>query len=80
MNTQATENKRNQDISTSVSGVGDYDGSGKIGKNIKNLSTVIKFGKYKKLKLTKTKKSDFAEDISSKTDFLIFKVKKTFIY
>lgn len=61
----ANTSKKNQDTPNSISGRS-------IGRDIKNLSFVLKTTKSKKLKLIKSN--------SFKTDFLIFKVKKAFIY
>lgn len=83
----------NGSIGSFVSG-GTHDG--KISTNIKNLSTVTNLAKFKKSdlikskkrKLTKSKTSDlikakildFAKANFFRTDFLIFKAKKAFIY
>ncbi len=73
LSTQATENKKNQDVPSGDTGAGD---SG----NIKNLLTTTKSAKSKKPKLTITKKSDFAKANSFGTDFLTPEAKKTFIH
>ena len=77
LNTQATKNKRNQNI---LAGSGNTGGSSRVGKNIKNRSIVIKSAKSKKPKLIKIKKSDFVEANSSETDFFTSKAKKTFTH
>ncbi len=48
-------------------------------KSIQNLLTAAKSAKFKKPKLIKTKKLDFAKANSSGIDFLTSKAKKAFI-
>ena len=72
LSTQANENGKNQDVPNSIVGA-DSDG---ISRCIKNLSTITKSTRSKKSDLSKVK---FAK-VNSKTDFLTFKAKKTFIY
>ena len=57
----------------------------KVDENIKNLSTIKNFAKFKKSDLTKYKKFDlpkanFVKVNSSKTIFFTFETKKTFMY
>ncbi len=55
-----------------VSGGGRADGANSIDRDIKNLSSIVKSAK--------SIKPNFAKANSSKTDFLTFEAKKTFIY
>ncbi len=66
LSTQATENKKNQDVSANTSA------SDSVGSNrsIKNLSTTAKLAEFKKPNFAKT---------NSKTDFLTPEAKKAFI-
>ncbi len=79
---QTSRHKENQDA---IADAGSAS-NGKISRSIKNLSTVAKLAKSKKLKLTKPKKSDlikaqnFAKANSSRTDFLTSEAKKVFIH
>ena len=68
MSTQITENKRNQNISASTSGVDDRN----VDEDIKNVSSIVK--------LTKSKKPIFAKANFSRTDFLTTEAKKAFIH
>ena len=68
LSTQATENKRNQDISARASSVGGRN----IDGDIKNLSFIVK--------LAKSKKPIFAKTNFFGTDFLITGAKKAFIH
>ena len=73
LNTKISKNKKNQDKTNSVGGIGSSIG---VGDSNKNLSIVVK-----SKNLTKSKrKSDFAKANSFEIDFLIFRAKKTFIY
>lgn len=66
---EISENKKNQEVS--------YDtGGSSIGKDIKNLSTIVNPIKSKKSNLTKSKILDKV----TKTNFLIFRAKKVFTY
>lgn len=75
VSTQATKSKKNED---SLAGGGGVDRGGLDG-SIENLSTAIILAKFKRPKLTKTKKSDFAK-ANFGTDFLTPKAKKAFIH
>ncbi len=76
LSTQATKNEKNQDAPANT-------GGGRVGRNIKNLSTIANLAESKKSKLTKSKKSDLPKanfaKINSRTDFLTFEAKKAFI-
>ena len=71
LNTQASQNKKNQDVPNCAS---NSACEGEAGESIKHLSMATKLTKPK---LTKPKKLDFA---FSGADFLTFKAKKTFIH
>ena len=73
---QVTKNKKNQEVSCSTTGVGGC----RVNRSFENLSIAIKSAKFKKLKLTKPKKSDLIKANSSETDLLTFRAKKNFIY
>lgn len=66
LNTQATEIKKNQDISA---GVGSGFACGGVGRSIKNLSITAKLAKSKKPKLT-----------NLEIDFHTFEAKKNFTH
>ncbi len=76
----ANTSKKNQEVSNSTTRA---DSNG-VGKNIKNLSTVINLAKFKKSDLIKLKKLDLPKTNSTKvnfrTDFLTSRAKKAFIY
>ncbi len=69
-----------QDVPGGTGGASGTTDGGGVGGSIKNLSTVANSAKFKKSKLTKTKKSDLPRANSSGTDFLTFKAKKAFIH
>ncbi len=81
LSTETTEDKKKQDISTSSARVV----SSKVGKYIKNLSTIANLTRSKSLKLTKSKKLDllranFTKVNFSKTDFLTLEANKAFLH
>lgn len=57
LSTQAYENKKNHDA---VSGAG-RDGGDKVGRDIKNLSTIVRLAKSEKSNLAISKKSNLAK-------------------
>ncbi len=67
-NILANDSKKNQDA---LSGIGGNN----VGRNIENLSFIIKLAKSKKPNLTE----DFIKTNFFETDFLILKAKKVFI-
>ena len=69
LSTQATENKRNQDISAVISDAGTGDAGARISRSIKNLSTAAKLVKSKKPKMT-----------NFETNFFTLKAKKAFTH
>ena len=91
---ESQNNQTSQNLVTynSLVSAGDEIDSGDVGRRIKNLSTVAKSAKSKKLNLAKSKKSDleefknstlpndFVNAISTRTDFLTVQAKKTFIH
>ncbi len=85
LSTQADQNEKNYHTPDNI-GCASSVSSKKVGRSIKNLSTVAKSAKFKKPKLIKPKKSDliktqnFARANSFETDFLIFEAKKGFIH
>ncbi len=75
LGTQATENKKNQDVPSDTTRAD----SSEFDRSIKNLSTIVKLTKSKRLKLAN---SDLlkAKANSFGTDFLTLGAKKAFIY
>ena len=75
---QATKDKRDEAILVNS---GSSSSSGKVDRSIKNLSTIANLAQSKSGKLTKSKKLDLPNaKAHCATDFLLLKVKKTFIY
>ncbi len=72
--TQSTQ-AENHDAPGAAGGAGGGGGGG----SFENLSTAVKSAKFKKPKLTKSKKSDLAK-ANSGTDFLTPEAKKVFIH
>ena len=73
LSTQATENKKNQEV-LNITTKTKSDG---VGGSIKNLLTIINLAKSKKPKLIKSKKSDLSNvKANFGTDFLISRAKK----
>lgn len=72
LNSQANENKKNQDTLNDANGASDISN---VDNSNKNLSTTAKL-KY----LAKSKKSNFAKTNSFRTDFLILETKEAFIH
>lgn len=78
MSTKVTKDEGNKAISVNVDSITNNSASNRVGKNIKNLSTVANL--TKKSKFTKPKKWRFQNVIAnSKMDFLIFSAKEIFI-
>ncbi len=78
--TLVNTHKKDQDIPSDTTRVE----GGRIGRSIKNLLTITNLAKSKKLKSTKSKKSDLPKAsfvrVNSATDFLTHKAKKAFIH